>query len=135
MKEFIENLTGRLEEEKDNVIVKDTYTKGKNAGLRKAEVIVNQLAEEYNKEHDDTDYANIELYAFWQKYQWIPCSERLPEDCTIYEVTAQFGNGMCYTEFAYYDESKGEWWKHDDDGLVNVLAWKEHSAPYQPKGE
>lgn len=64
---------------------------------------------------------------------WIPCSERLPEDCTIYEVTARFGNGMCYTEFAYYDESKGEWWKHDDDGLVNVLAWKEHSMPYIPK--
>lgn len=39
------------------------------------------------------------------------------------------------TIFAYYDESKGEWWKHDDDGLVNVLAWKEHSTPYIPKQE
>jgi len=66
---------------------------------------------------------------------WIPCSKKLPEDCTIYEVTAQFGNGMCYTEFAYYDESKGEWWKHDDDGTVNVLAWKAHSVPYQMEGD
>ena len=66
---------------------------------------------------------------------WIPCSERLPEDCTIYEVTAQFRNGMCYIEFAYYDESRGEWWKHDDDGLVNVLAWKPLPDPYIPKQE
>lgn len=66
---------------------------------------------------------------------WIPCSERLPSDCEIHEVTAQFSNGKVYTEFAYYDEAKEEWWKHDNDGLVNAIAWKEPSEPYQPKGE
>lgn len=63
--------------------------------------------------------------------KWIPCSERLPNDTAIHEVTEQFNNGKIYTEFAYYDESRGEWWKFDDDGIVNVIAWKEHSEPYQ----
>ena len=117
MNEFIEKLIGRLEE-KSVEITFPLYPDDSTSfvPITEAIQIVNQLAEEYNN-------------------GWIPCIERLPEDCTIYEVTARFGNGMCYTEFAYYDESKGEWWKHDEDGLVNVLAWKEHSAPYQPKGE
>lgn len=63
--------------------------------------------------------------------KWIPCSERLPNDTAIHEVTARFSNGSIYTEFAYYDESREEWWKFDDDGIVNVIAWKEHSEPYK----
>lgn len=66
---------------------------------------------------------------------WIPVSEGFPKDCTIHEVTVKFGNSMTYIEFAYYDEAKEEWWKHDDSRLVNVLAWKEHTDPYQAKGE
>lgn len=50
MKEFIEKMIEMLEEEIENVIVRDTYTKGKNAGLRKAKIIVNNLAEEYNND-------------------------------------------------------------------------------------
>ena len=122
MKEFIEKLIGRLEEKVVNRTF-DESIKTKNLAYKEAIEIVNQLAEEYRQDLDKNSQG------------WISCSERLPEDCTIYEVTARFGNGMCYTEFAYYDESKGEWWKHDDDGLVNVLAWKEHTTPYQPKGE
>lgn len=63
--------------------------------------------------------------------KWIPCSERLPNDTAIHEVTAKFSNGTIYTEFAYYNESIEEWWKFDDDGIVNVIAWKEHSEPYK----
>lgn len=76
--------------------------------------IVKQEAEKYNKD-------------------WIPCSERLPSDCANREVTAQLNNGKLYTELAYYDEARKEWWNHD--GLLNVIAWKESSEPYQPKGE
>ena len=126
MKEFIEKLIGRLEEYQENNTQcksSDDYELGQFNACEYAIEIVNQLAEEYRQDLDKNSQG------------WISCSERLPEDCTIYEVTARFGNGMCYTEFAYYDESKGEWWKHDDDGLVNVLAWKEHTTPYQPKGE
>lgn len=114
MKKFIDKLISRLEEARNRA--NRHYNYGDETAYRHSIEIINKLAEEYNN-------------------SWISCSERLPEDCTIYEVTARFGNGMYYTEFAYYDESKGEWWKHDDDGLVNVLAWREHSAPYQPKGE
>ena len=63
--------------------------------------------------------------------EWIPCSERMPRDAAIHEVTVLSSNGTTYTEFAYYDESREEWWKFDDDGMVNVIAWKEHSEPYK----
>lgn len=63
--------------------------------------------------------------------EWIPVSERLPNDIAIHEVTARFRNGIVYTEFAYYDELREEWWKFDDDSIVNVIAWKETSEPYK----
>lgn len=90
--------------------------------------------------HDDRSDCAMNLYneleALVNQEQpkddrWIPCSERLPNDTAIHEVTAQFKNGTAYTEFAYYDESREEWWKFDDDGLVNVIAWREHSEPYK----
>lgn len=73
----------------------------------------------------------IEALEKQEDSKWIPCSERLPNDIAIHEVTAKFSNGTIYTEFAYYDESREEWWKFDDDGIVNVIAWKEHSEPYK----
>ena len=114
MQEVFKKIIDQLKAE--SVIVDD------EAGNRAVEII-EQAAEEFAH---DTNVGNN---------RWIPCSERLPSDCEIHEVTAQFSNGKVYTEFAYYDEAKGEWWKHDNDGLVNVIAWKEPSAPYQPKGE
>lgn len=69
-----------------------------------------------------------------QQKDWIPCEEGLPSDTAIHEVTAQFSNGTFYTEFAYYDESREEWWKFDDDGTVDVVAWKEGSEPYKKEG-
>ena len=53
---------------------------------------------------DKTDYANIELYAFWQKHQWIPCSERLPEDegkKYIVQKTNGFIDILGFTKDAY----------------------------------
>ena len=179
MKQFIEKLIGRLEEQRGHICncmpcngckyIGDCNEGefAEDVALDKAIEIVNQLAEEYKQQLPNdlmivsslpslyplqdfeaeaihrvvgnTDIPEMDINELFEEVEqndgWIPCSQRLPEDCTIYEVTARFGNGMCYTEFAYYDESKGEWWKHDDDGLVNVLAWKEHSVPYQPKGE
>lgn len=82
-------------------------------GLCISKVIVQEVEEEYND-------------------GWIPCSERLPEDYEIHEVTAKFSNGRLYNEFAYYDESKEEWWKHDESGIVSVIAWKEHTELYLP---
>lgn len=36
-------------------------------------------------------------------------------------------------DIGYYDRNREEWWKYDDDGLMNVIAWKMPAAPYQPK--
>ena len=163
MKEFIEKLTKKLYENvkskscPDEACWAHLNKNCDNCDSKEIKVedvirIVNQLAEEYKQQlpndlmivsslpslyslQDFEEEAIQRVVANANNNGWIPCSERLPEDCTIYEVTAQFGNGMCYTEFAYYDESRGEWWKHDDDGLVNVLAWQPLPAPYQPKGE
>lgn len=90
--------------------------------------IVNQLAEEYNQENDDTDYANIELYAFWQKHQWIPCSERLPEKDMWCLATFESGN---VDKIQYLESQK--WW-NGEMADNRVIAWKK-IAPYQPKGE
>ena len=79
----------------------------------------------------DVIYAVLQVIDEQPKTDWIPCEERLPSDTAIHEVTAKFSNGTFYTEFAYYDESREEWWKFDDDGTVNVIAWKEHSEPYK----
>ena len=94
------------------------------------------------KAQPKTDCSECSRRKFYQQgYQdglnadkWIPCEERLPSDTAIHEVTAQFSNGTFYTEFAYYDESREEWWKFDDDGIVNVVAWKEGSEPYKKEG-
>ena len=131
MNEFVNKLIGRLEElkklemDREENITEDGYwedceeafedgeSNGMYTAYTKAIQIVNQLAEEYND-------------------GWIPCSERLPEEPLIYEVKARFNNQIIYTEFAYYDASRCEWWKHDDDGLVNAIAWREHT-PYSEK--
>lgn len=84
-----------------------------NVAMNKAIEIVKQAEAEYNG-------------------GWIPCSERVPNNYQIHEVTAKY-NETVYTEFAYYDGVKDEWWKHDDDELVNVIAWKENSEPYKPE--
>lgn len=124
MKEVFEKIKERLKEKSFMVATSKSFWSSPQNGayvenvvtFQNAIEIVNQVAEECND-------------------GWIPCSERLPQNSDIHEVTAQFVNGKCYTEFAYYDLIREEWWKHDDDGLVNVIAWKKPSAPYKQKGE
>lgn len=64
-------LIEEIEKEIDGVIVKDTYSRGKNAGLRKARI----LAEEQTKIGG-----------------WIPCSERLPDKDGEYICTQKIYN-------------------------------------------
>lgn len=129
MKEFIEKLIGRLEE-----VDRKTF----RISPKDAIEIVNQLAEEYNQEYDDTDYVNIELYAFWQKHQWIPCSERLPEliddmlQCVIVTDEKDW-QGM-----AYYHPQKG--WVfaecHNSDRKIDwteIIAWQPLPQAYKLK--
>lgn len=54
-------LIEEIEKEIDGVIVKDTYSKGKNAGLRKAKILVEEKPGQY--------YGG----------GWIACEDRLPD--------------------------------------------------------
>ena len=144
MKEFIEKLIERLEEEKSNVpvnrilddIINDKPKElGQLMAYSKAIKIANELAEEYNQENDDTDYANIELYAFWKKHQWIPCSERLPENIsTVLVQVKEFESPT----IGWYGNMVG--WRLSEKDLdelndFTVIAWQPLPVPYQPKGE
>lgn len=109
MKEFIEKLISRLEEE----IVYDTFDHYKeepliNMNFEKLEDIINQLAEEYNN-------------------GWIPCSERLPEYTDEYLVTIDGANS---TTTLSYDEVLCEWFD-DECNVYPVIAWQPLPAPYK----
>ena len=105
MQEVFEKIKEKIRKEIEDVIVKDTYTKGKNAGLRKAEVFVDEVAAEYNN-------------------GWIPCSSGvMPRANGWYLVTNHLG---VVQEQRW---SANHWEKLRDDA---VLAWRELPAPYQP---
>ena len=110
MKEVFEKIKEKIWEEIENVIVKDTYTRGKNAGLRKAEIFIDEVAEEYNN-------------------GWIPCSERMPEENS--NVIACFAHGLV-TELTFYD---GLFHGIYEYTTSVIIAWQPLPAPYQPKGE
>ena len=56
--------------------------------------------------------------------QWIPCSERLPDDEGYYLTTTEFGGVYC----DYWDSIR---W----DRTERVIAWMERPKPWQSKEE
>ena len=116
MKEFVEKLIGRLEEEKKQAQCEGSLSFA--MGFKVAISIVNELAEEYNN-------------------GWIPCSERLPE--MNQKVLASYedrylsaANGVCEGMYVY---TWGKWdisdYAVEDD--YKVIAWQPLPQPYQPK--
>ena len=146
MKEFIEKLIGRLEEYKDSHLIEhdseeclhcqeneDDWCNCRDCSIcvwDKAVEIVNQLAEEYNQEHDDTDYANIELYAFWQKHQWIPCSEKKPRMIDAVLVCKKDG----FMTVAIRGQA-GKFCDTYANVLDDVIAWQPLPNPFKPIAE
>ena len=110
MKEFVEKLISRLEEEKKYC---SYNTQIRDEAINKAISIVNQLAGEYNN-------------------GWIPCSE-LPEENGMYLCTVFHADDYVVWIMRFND---GEFLKPDDveDWNYELLAWMP-IAPYQPKGE
>lgn len=115
MKEFIEKLIERLEEESyeielDGAVVASTKTV---IELSKVKEISGKFAEEYNG-------------------AWIPCENELPEENGYYLITIKYyhlHNNV--TMGCFFDD--GEWYKIDKDD--KVIAWQLLPAPYNPKGE
>lgn len=64
--------------------------------------------------------------------EWIPCSERLPEEPIFekgYIVQSEY---MKEPFSAYWD---GENWTDVYDEEIDVIAWQPLPQPFQPKGE
>ena len=148
MKEFIEKLIGRLEEEKRlvpyNRLLDTIEDKPKEVGqlmtYQRVIEIVNQLAEEYNG-------------------GWIPCSERLPETNDAVNITWVNRKPEPYykdikdkpfTATGHYHKGKWYWYScvckdyldeygnsdiDEVDKDIEIIAWQPLPAPYQSKGE
>lgn len=126
MKEFIEKLIARLEEEKT-----DAYDKWDGGASYKAYSksieIVNQLAEEMGVAKNAIT-------------TWIPISERLPEYAGDYLVTQynskaidEYCNGSRISTI-FFDNNG--WWDDIDFSCGwEIIAWQPLPQPYVPKGE
>ena len=135
----------------------------RNEGIYTAISIVNQLAEEYSRKHVTNDLAVVEslpsLYPLqpfeeeaihrvvdvakkisvskMETVDWIPCSERLPEEHGEYLVWWTDLTQNEYYEITEYHPAEG--WIGDIpqavEGKYTVIAWQPLPAPYQPEGE
>lgn len=126
MKEFIEKLIGRLEEEqkladevkekcaRENPLMFDN-AKGYSTGIFNVIYIVNELAEEYNN-------------------GWIPCSERLPEAGKRYLVSAIWKDED-FEKHSVYDAvygTDGIWHTYEYKPIMyEVIAWMPLPEAYQ----
>lgn len=75
----------------------------------------------------DVDFLKYEADYWKGKHRWIPVTERLPDNGESVLVTVSQG----YTTYGYYDLARQEWWKHDEDGMLDAIAWMPLPAPYE----
>lgn len=147
MKEFIEKLIERLEEEKSNVpvnrilddIINDKPKElGQLMAYSKAIKIAKELAEEYKCcdlcylggpcEYQNAE-ARLSASELADDNGWIPCSERLPEE-SLNSVLGwdEYRNRCCFIQYI-----GGRWVLGNDIDSVKIIAWQPLPAPYQPE--
>lgn len=63
--------------------------------------------------------------------EWIPCSERLPEEARAIEVTMYDGNRA----IGHFYKSMETWFDSINGGAIDVIAWKEPSKPWKGENE
>lgn len=123
MKEFIEKLIGRLEDEKKQAQCEGLLSFA--MGFKVSIKIVNELAEKYNN-------------------GWIPCSQRLPDDdkevlcwyeyrimqgTCVGEITQRYGIG-------WYSKHFKNWFGEVAYGRdCRVIAWQPLPTAYEKGGE
>lgn len=59
--------------------------------------------------------------------EWIPCSERLPEEARAVEVTMYDGNRA----IGHFYNRLDTWFDSINGGFIDVIAWKEPSEPWK----
>lgn len=164
MKKVFEKIIEKLEEEKMSYFLTIANTRDEKLdcayeqvgdALDKAIEIVKQEAEQYKECYKDC--GECEAYDK-EKYHcpkfckviketvkeieenhngWISCSERLPEEHKLYDITFKNSAGI-HSDSAIYNPYLKRWlWDADETELVEneILAWAEKREPYQPKGE
>lgn len=78
----------------------------------------------------DVIYAMLQLIDEQPKVgEWIPCSERLPEEARAIEVTMYDGSRA----IGHFYNRLDTWFDSINGGFIDVIAWKEPSEPW--KGE
>lgn len=76
----------------------------------------------------DVIYAMLQLIDEQPKVgEWIPCSERLPEEVRAVEVTMYDGSRA----IGHYYKRLEAWFDSINDGAIDVIAWKEPSEPWK----
>ena len=129
MKEFVEKLIGRLEEESAYARYSVNTDGIKSVPTYKAKEIVNQLAEEYNN-------------------GWVPCSERLPEENGKYIAYYHKWSDGNYlpkfdeTEIRILRYRNNDWifptyvnTEAEKDSHREVIAWQPLPAPFKKGSE
>ena len=142
MKQFIDKLIERLEEESRNAqdnMVKSTsnsmanFCSGACGAYNKTIAIVNQLVEEHKDDIQTIDVS--ELLGEQVNDGWIACSERLPDDFMSMEYLTTV-KGRFYSEINYYCVVNHKWYSNERTTKeVNVIAWMPKPTVYQPKGQ
>ena len=69
-----------------------------------------------------------------KKQEWIPCSERLPEESGKYEVTALDAGRLIVTQAKWQPKLKS-WNLTGAMAYWKIIAWQPLPQPFQPKGE
>ena len=155
MQEVFEKIIEKLEEQKVKGIYDSSSIIGEKNVWAKAIEIVKQEAEQYeecykdcrdceayNKEkHHCPKFCKVITEAVKEIEEnnngWIPCSEQLPEEHKLYDITFKNSAGI-HSDSAIYNPYLKRWlWDADETELVEneILAWAEKREPYQPKGE
>lgn len=88
--------------------------------------------EEYNKAWNDG------VKAYWNglkelpsESEWIPCSERLPEERKVVLITNDKGN----VRYGQFRGTHGMYWYWKGNTLEEVIAWMELPESYREDGE
>ncbi len=94
-----------IDKEVDGVIVKDTYSKGKSAGLRKAKILA--------EEQPEANYGS----------GWIACEDMLPNTRNNILICQKDG----YVSIGYYSQ---KFFDLNSTPFNTVIAWQPLPEPY-----